>query len=72
MKKLMKTESRLEISIFLSNKWILINRKLSNMYDKDENRKTGSGQFVELTEGKKILLDTGDGGRLIVVQLVSC
>jgi len=26
---------------------------------------------VELTDGKKILLETEDGGRLIVVQLVS-
>lgn len=57
---------------FLQNKWILINRKLSNMYDKDEDKKIHAGQFVELTEGKKILLDTEDGGRLILVQLVSC
>ena len=29
------------------------------------------GDFVELTEGRKILLSGDDGGRLIVVQLVS-
>lgn len=56
---------------FMNGKWILINRELPNMYDKDEGRKVAVGQFVELTEGKKILLDTDDGGRLIVVQLVS-
>lgn len=56
---------------FLKGKWILINRKLPNMYDKDENRKINIGDYVALTEGKKILLDTEDGGRLVVVQLVS-
>jgi serine/threonine protein kinase len=56
---------------FMNDKWILINRKLPNMYDKDDDRKIEVGQFVELTEGKKILLETEDGGRLIVVQLIS-
>jgi hypothetical protein len=27
--------------------------------------------YVELTEGKKILLSTEDGGRLVIVQLVN-
>ncbi|MBO4806246.1 MAG: kinase [Paludibacteraceae bacterium] len=56
---------------FYNGKWILINRRLNSLYDKDEDKKIEIGQFVELTEGKKILLSTEDGGRLIIVQLVN-
>lgn len=55
---------------FHDGKWILINRKLSSMYDKDIDKKIEIGEAVELTEGKKILLSKEDGGRLIIVQLV--
>lgn len=56
---------------FHQGKWILINRRLQNMRDLDEDRKVEVGQFVELTEGRRILLAPEDeGGRLIVVQLV--
>jgi serine/threonine protein kinase len=57
---------------FHNGKWILINRKLPHMYDKDLDKKIEIGQAVELTEGKKILLSNEDGGRLIIVQLVKC
>ena len=56
---------------FHNGKWILINRRLTSMYDKDFDRKIEIGEFVELTEGKKILLSTEDGGRLIIVQLAN-
>ncbi|MFR9591871.1 MAG: lipopolysaccharide kinase InaA family protein [Rikenellaceae bacterium] len=56
---------------FHNGKWILINRKLNSLYDKDIDKKIEIGGFVELTEGKKILLSTEEGGRLIIVQLVS-
>ena len=56
---------------FHNGKWILINRRLNSLYDKDEDRKIEIGQYVELTEGKKILLSIEDGGRLIIVQLVN-
>ena len=54
-----------------NGKWILINRRLNSLYDKDLDRKIEIGEYVELTEGKKILLSTEDGGRLIIVQLVN-
>jgi hypothetical protein len=40
--------------------------------EQDNHKQIAIGSFVELTEGKKILLDkdTANGGRLIVVQLV--
>ncbi len=56
---------------FHNGKWILINRRLNSLYDKDVDRKIEIGGFVELTEGKKILLSTEEGGRLIIVQLVN-
>lgn len=56
---------------FHNNKWILINRRLADMYDKDIDKKIEIGEAVDLTEGKKILLSKEDGGRLIIVQLVT-
>lgn len=56
---------------FHNGKWILINRRLNSLYDKDLDKKIEIGEYVELTEGKKILLSTEDGGRLIIVQLVN-
>lgn len=56
---------------FHQGKWILINRRLTYMYDKDIDKKIEIGEAVELTEGKKILLSTEDGGRLIIVQIVN-
>lgn len=55
---------------FHNDKWILINRHLPSMYDKDIDKKIEIGEAVELTEGKKILLSKEDGGRLIIVQIV--
>jgi hypothetical protein len=55
---------------FHNGKWILINRRLTSLYDKDIDKKIEIGEAVELSEGKKILLSTEEGGRLIIVQLV--
>ena len=58
---------------FHNGKWILINRRLPDMWDVTgpDKRQIKPGDYVELTEGRKILLSGEDGGRLIVVQLVS-
>ncbi len=58
---------------FHNGKWILINRRLPDMWDVtgEPKRQIKVGEFVELTEGRKILLSGDDGGRLIVVQLVN-
>lgn len=56
---------------FFNEKWILINRRLPELWDKDLDKKIEIGQYVELTEGKKILLGKNDGDRLIIVQLVN-
>ncbi len=55
---------------FHNGQWILINRRLPDMWDKTDNKQIPVGGYVPLTEGRKILLSAKDGGRLIVVQLV--
>lgn len=56
---------------FHNGKWILINRRLPELWDKDLDKKIEIGQAVDLTEGKKILLGKNNGDRLIIVQLVN-
>ena len=56
---------------FFNNQWILINRNLPDMMDVTEKKPIVIGEYVPLTEGRQILLDKGQGGRLIVVQLVN-
>ena len=56
---------------FHNGRWILINRRLPSMKDVDADKNVAIGSYVELTDGKRILLSSEDGGRLIVVQLVS-
>lgn len=55
---------------FHNGQWILINRRLPDMLDVSEKRPIVIGGYVPLTEGRQILLDKSQGGRLIVVQLV--
>lgn len=59
---------------FFKNQWILINRRLPSMYEitsDGSKKKIAVGGYVPLTEGRKILLSTEDGGRLVIVQLVN-
>lgn len=57
---------------FHKDHWILINRRLTDMYDKTLNKKIEPGEAVELTDDRRILLSTQKGGRLLIVQLVKC
>ena len=56
---------------FHNGQWILINRNLPDMYDVTENKPIPIGQFVPLTDGRQIILDKSQGGRLVMVQLVN-
>ena len=57
--------------VFHNNKWLLINQRLSDLEDKSSGIKIPINQAVELTDGKQILLSKEEGGRLIIVQLVT-
>lgn len=54
---------------FHNGQWILINRRLPDMYDVTDKKPITIGGYVPLTDGRQILLDKGQGGRLIVVNL---
>lgn len=54
----------------VNGKWCLINRKLTTMYDKTENKPILVNSKVELTNGKMILLSSENGGRLFSVSLI--
>lgn len=56
---------------FHNGQWILINRRLPDMYDATDKKNIPIGSYVPLTDGRQILLDKSPGGRLVVVQLVS-
>lgn len=56
---------------FHKGQWILINRRLPDLYDVTEKKAIPIGQFVPLIEGRQILLDKTQGGRLVVVQLIN-
>ena len=60
---------------FHHGRWILIKRKLNDMWDVTDpgnHKQIQVGEYVELTEGRQILLDkdVAHGGRLVIVQLV--
>lgn len=55
---------------FHQGNWILINRRLPDLWDKTENKKIDINQAVILSEGKRILFSNEPGARLAVVQLV--
>ena len=57
--------------VLQNGKWLLINQQMPKMKDITESKDIGIGEFVELTDGKQILLSPDDGGRLIIVQLVN-
>ena len=40
--------------------------------DTDSKEQFAIGSKVELKEGRKLLLARGEGGRLVVVQMVEC
>ncbi len=65
-------KKRVGYFVFHENIWWLVNEGLSELMDVDSREKFAIGSQVELTEGRKLLLSRGDGGRLVVVQMVEC
>ena len=53
-------------------KWVLVNQNIPKMKDLTANKDIAIGSMVELTDGKQILLDPSEGGRLVFVQMVNC
>ncbi len=51
--------------------WILVNQGMKSLKDVTEGKEIPINGSVTLTENKQILLSNEDGGRLIIVQLIS-
>ena len=58
--------------VFHQNIWWLVNEGLPDLMDAESKIAVPIGSKIELTDGKKILLSREEGGRLIVVQMVTC
>lgn len=58
--------------VYHQNVWWLVNEGLPDLMDADSKTAVPMGSKIELTDGKKILLSREEGGRLVVVQMVSC
>ena len=58
-----------EYFVFHRGKWF-INQTLAGLKDVDANKPIPPGSSVELTDGRKLLLNRNDGGRLIHLQIV--
>jgi hypothetical protein len=56
---------------FYNDKWVLVNQKLDAMKDLTENREVPVNDMVELTQGKKLLLSTKEGGRLVLITITN-
>ncbi len=52
------------------NKWIFVNRQLTEMKDLSENKKIPTGSMVELKEGKQIVLSGKENGRVIYTKFL--
>lgn len=65
-------KKRVGYFVLHQDSWWLVNEKLPDMLEINGAAKTSipMGGKVELTDGKQILLEKGDGGRLVVVQMV--
>ena len=65
-------KKRVGYFVLHNGSWWLVNEKLPDLLEINGATKTPIpvGDKVELTDGKQILLEKGDGGRLVVVQMV--
>ncbi|MCT4614380.1 MAG: hypothetical protein N4A49_05855 [Marinifilaceae bacterium] len=55
----------------IKNKWVLVNQNLPDMKDLTNDRDVPIGKHVVLEEDSQILLERGNGGRLVYVQMIN-
>jgi serine/threonine protein kinase len=56
---------------FYNGKWVFVNEKLTSLKDVSEDKEIQIGSFVELNNGKKLLLSKENGGRVAIVSLAN-
>jgi serine/threonine protein kinase len=54
-----------------NGKWVLVNQKLNTLKDLTEDKDIAIGTMVELTAGKKLLLSSEEGGRVVTVTMAN-
>ncbi|MFA7241567.1 MAG: kinase [Sulfuricellaceae bacterium] len=65
-------KKRVGYFVFHNDVWWLVNERLSDLMDVATKTPIPIGSKIELKDGQQILLAKGDGGRLVVVQMVDC
>ena len=56
---------------FYNGKWVFVNENLTSLKDVSEDKEIQIGSFVELNNGKKLLLSNENGGRVAIVSLAN-
>ena len=67
-------KKRVGYFVFHNNTWYLVNENMPDLVDltqADNRISIPIGGKVELVDGQKLLLSREDGGRLVIVQMVS-
>lgn len=54
-----------------NNNWVFVNQKLSTLKDLTEDKLVPIGTMVQITDGKKLLLDSSDGGRVVLITITN-
>ncbi len=57
--------------VWHQNAWWLVNQALPGLWDKSTDRQIPINDKVELKNGGKLLLSSEEGGRLVIVQMVT-
>jgi serine/threonine protein kinase len=56
---------------FFNGKWLFVNERLTSLKDFTDDVDIPIGSFVELSNGKKLLLSKDDGGRVAIISIAN-
>ena len=56
---------------FHNGKWVLVNQGLTSLKDLSEDKIIPINAMVELTDGKRILLSSEEGGRVVIITMAN-
>lgn len=56
---------------FHENRWVFVNQKLTTLKDLTEEKQIPVGSMVDITDGKKLLLSSEEGGRVAIVSMAN-
>ncbi len=67
----MNKKKRVGYFVYHNSTWWLVNERIDGLMVLPEKKKIAIGDKIALTDGLQFVLSTEEGGRLVVVQLVS-